>query len=103
MSEHTPGTWTLGPETGSPDGYIGVYRLVQNEHGELVCHVWPHSSKYAEADGKLLAASKELLGACRLAEKCLIDLAPYPPEVAVAVIAIVECAHAAIAKAKGEA
>ena len=49
------------------------------------------------------AASGDLLAACDLAEKCLIDLAPHPPEVSEAVVAIVEIVHAARAKARGGA
>lgn len=101
MRGHTPGPWTIRHGTNifgerTDVGHVGI---IANTGG--------HSSNKedcgpeSEANAALIAAAPDLLSACEMAEKCLIDLAPYPPEVAEAVIAIAEIAHAAIQKATG--
>jgi hypothetical protein len=60
-------------------------------------------SELRAAERLIVAQEKmitDLLAACKLGEKCLIDLAPYSPDVAAAVVAIVDIMHAAIAKAE---
>lgn len=68
------------------------------EYGEIKpWRTFPNS----EANARLIAAAPNLFDACRLAEECLIDLAPYDPAVAAGVVAIIDIVHAAIEKAEG--
>lgn len=100
--QHTPGPWTIRHGTN----IFGVRRDVGHEgsiattatHGSNQVDCGPES----EANARVIAAAPSLLAACRMAEKCLIDLAPYPSEVTEAVVAIVGCLHDAIAKAQAD-
>ncbi len=67
--------------------------------------VWPTypwssgGSANPEGNAGLIASAPDLLGACQCLVKCLIDLAPYPPEVAEGVLAIVAMCQETIKKA----
>ena len=92
LNKHTPGPWSVDPDR--------PFLVIDDGHN-------PASVAYIEGDGaeaaanaRLIAAAPDLLASCKMLTKALIDLAPYDPDVAVAVIAIVECGRAAIAKAE---
>jgi hypothetical protein len=57
-------------------------------------------SEQGDLSGEYVKAEdvRELMEALRMAEECIIDLSPYPPEGAAGVIAIAEVIHAIIAK-----
>lgn len=114
MSEarHTPGPWTVWK--GHLDVYAGEPSLnnefsIQGRVGDLkeIAHCAPgyHSGDIelseAVANARLIAAAPDLLAACETAMKCLIDLAPYPPEASEGVVGIVDVVRAAIQKATG--
>lgn len=50
---------------------------------------------------ELRQANESLRSTLRMVTKCVIDLAPYPPEVTVGVVAIVDMAREELAKHDG--
>ena len=107
-AKHTPGPWGTYPSP-YPKGVAGAQVSVMPPEFDPTSpkSEWPYSvamvslsSPNAEANARLIAAAPDLLDACRIAQKCLIDLAPYPPEVTEGVVGIVGVIRAAIAKAE---
>lgn len=99
MSKHTPGPWVVGPEEGSPNGHIGVYRLLKAADGALIAHLWPHSDPNCEANAKLITSAPELLAACRMVRDLL---ATFPGGEHIRWDKVAADVRAAIAKAEGE-
>ena len=106
---HTPGPWTLEKRTCSVGCCDDIQHvLAQYPEDSEPCRniatvdggnaVWLREGE-AESNAKLIAAAPDLLSALQMLSDATIKLAPYPPEVIEAVIAIVEISRAAIAKA----
>lgn len=99
MSKHTPGLWTTEPHGNTTALYSG---RGEHQHGMRLMNLDDGDWNF-EANARLIEAAPDLLSALEMLTDATIQLAPYPPEVAEGVVAMVEIARAAIAKAKGEA
>lgn len=91
---HTPRPWTnAGPYVMGPDG-----RCVSMPAGGHFVK-GPRSAEELLANTRLIAAAPDLLDALGMLMDAAMKLAPYPPDVAEGMTAIVDIARLALIKA----
>jgi len=90
MSKHTPGPWR------------SLARSIEDRNSQRVARINWRGPESTAANARLIAAAPEMLSALRMTTKALIDLAPYSPDVAEGLIAIVGIAHDLLARIDGD-